>query len=100
MKKYTNWKKLFLNSSPEKINKILKNPKKYLKYKPDQYTPDYLNKLKYRLKTRYHDNIQQRRTSGPDMGPDVQRQRGSSHLYDLNKPVTTDGNIHVHQQFT
>lgn len=100
MKKYTNWKYLFLNSPDKKIQKILKNPEKYLKYKPHQYTPDYLKKLKYRLKTRYHDHIQQRRKTSPDMGQNVKGKRGSPDFHDFNQSITTNGNIHVYQQFT
>lgn len=51
--KYTRWKELFLNSSPEKKQKILKNPKKYLLMKPENYTPNYLVNLKYRLIKKY-----------------------------------------------
>lgn len=56
--KYTNWKKIIKKKG---LKKILKNPSKYIFFKPSFYTNDYLRKLTYELKKRYGKKTQKPR---------------------------------------
>ena len=84
MRKYTNWKHLLLTSSENKRIKILNNPIKYLLFKPDNYTKDYLKNLKYRL-NKHYGRTKQRTETGPPMGNPEQRKKGSTGILDFHQ---------------